>query len=272
MSGEVTRRAFLFGIIGAAAAGWVWMRDRSSTADVSAGSTTTIPPAPTNTIIAATITTTAPPTVAPGATSSTTSTILTPVSVEALCRDAWGAKAASGPFTAHTIERMTVHHTGRPLRRNSDAPRAIRIHQTFHQVDRGWPDVAYHFIIDLEGNVYECRPTGAVGDTGTNYDPTGHFLVCCEGNFNQQELSAAQREALVDVLAWASTEFGVGPETIAGHRDVAATTCPGDNIHSLVESGELVAAVRERKTSGGVQLEVLCGDAALDRVRDIESA
>lgn len=273
MSSEVTRRAFLFGVIGAAAAGWVWMRDRGLTVDSATGSTATAPPTPTTTTVPPTIATAAPTTSAPVATtSSTTSTTLTPVHIEALCRDSWGAAAVSGTFKDHTIERMTVHHTARPLRRNSDTPRAIRIHQNFHQSDRGWPDIAYHFIIDLEGNVYECRPTSAVGDTGTNYDPTGHFLVCCEGDFNQQDLPEAQRDALVDMLAWASTEFGVAPKTIAGHRDVAATSCPGDGLYSIIESGELVEAVKQRKANGGVEMAIVCGDVAFDRVRAIENA
>ena len=270
MSSDVTRRAFLFGIIGAAAAGWVWMRDRGLSADSVPTTTAGQAAPPTTTTLPAT---TAPPTTtAAPASSTTTSTTLTPTQIEALCRDSWGARAATGSFTDHTIERMTVHHTARELRRNSDAPRAIRGHQNFHQRDRGWADIAYHFIIDLEGNVYECRPTGAVGDTGTNYDPTGHFLVCCEGDFNQQELPAAQQEALVDVLAWASLEFGVAADTIAGHRDVASTSCPGDDLYALIESGELVQAVQDRNANGGVALEVVCGDVAFDRVRAIENA
>lgn len=273
MNSEVTRRAFLFGIVGAAAAGWVWVRNQSISSE-SAPTTTASQAAPTSTAAPAppsSVTTTS--SAVPATTvSTTTSTTLAPVRIEALCRDSWGARAATAAFNEHTIERMTVHHTARLLRRNSDAPRAIRGHQDFHQIDRGWPDIAYHFMVDLEGNVYECRPTDAVGDTGTNYDPTGHFLVCCEGDFNQQELPAAQLEALINVLAWASSEFGAAASTIAGHRDVAATSCPGDNLYPLIESGDLAATVDARLAAGGVELEVVCGEEALDRVREIENA
>jgi hypothetical protein len=166
---------------------------------------------------------------------------------------------------------MTVHHTARLLAENRRAPEAIRGHQRFHQLDRGWPDIAYHFIIDLDGNVYECRPVGAVGDTGTNYDPTGHFLVACEGNFDEQPLPAAQQAALVNVLAWAGTEFAVDPETIRGHRDVAATSCPGDNLYALIDSGDLARAVADSLAAGTVTMEVVCGAEAEDRVAAIET-
>lgn len=273
MTSPVTRRAFLLGLAGAAAAGWVWLRERPAAepTEIATSPTTSRPvetdppPAPSST---STTTTEAPvPT-----TTATTTTTLAPVLIEALCRDSWGARAPTGAFTSHSIERMTVHHTARVLATNANAPRAIRGHQNFHQQDRGWADIAYHFVIDLEGNVYECRPTGAVGDTGTNYDPTGHFLVCCEGDFNNQELPAAQLQALIDVLAWAATEFDVAPDTIAGHRDVAATSCPGDNLYPLIESGAMADAVARRLAAGGAALEVICGEEAQQRVEAIENA
>ena len=272
MSGSVSRRAFLVGVAGAAAAGWVWLRDRGLQVEPvpDVATRTEAPPASTSTT-----TTAAPPdTTAPSDTaapSSTTTTVVPAVTIEALCRHAWAAEEPTGDFTSHTIERLTVHHTARVLSDNRNAPAAIRGHQRFHQRDRGWADIAYHFIIDLDGNVYECRPVDAVGDTGTNYDPTGHFLVCCEGDFNSQDLPAAQRTALVDVLAWAAERYDVGSETIKGHRDWAATSCPGDDLYPLIESGDLAAAVDARMAEGGVDLEVVCGEAAAERVRVIEA-
>lgn len=268
---SVSRRAFLAGVAGAAAAGWLWIRDSGLPVepDPEVATRTEAPPSAT----ASPTTSAGPGTTAPPATTTTTTSTTAPpaVLIAALCRESWAAAEPTGDFTAHIIERLTVHHTARLLRENRDAPAAVRGHQRFHQLDRGWADIAYHFIIDLEGNVYECRPVDAVGDTGTNYDPTGHFLVCCEGNFNEQDLPEAMRAALVDVLAWAAEQFDVGSDTIAGHRDWAATSCPGDNLYPLIESGELAAAVDARIAEGGAQLEVVCGEEAAERVRVIEA-
>ena len=151
------------------------------------------------------------------------------------------------------------------------APAAIRGHQRFHQDDRGWADIAYHYLIDLEGNVYEGRPVTAVGDTGTNYDPTGHFLVACEGDFSRQPIPDAMRESLVMVLAWAADTFGVDPSVIRGHRDLAATTCPGDDIYSLIENGHLQADVAALRFVTDIRLELICGAEASDRVMAIEA-
>ena len=271
MSGSVSRRAFLVGAAGAAAAGWALLRDRGlSVDDLPDVATRTDPPPTTTSSIVPSTTRVAAPS-SSSSTSTTTSAAPPAVHIEALCREAWEASVPTGDFTGHTIERMTVHHTARMLEDNRGAPAAIRGHQRFHQLDRGWADIAYHFVIDLEGNVYECRPVDAVGDTGTNYDPTGHFLVCCEGDFRTQATPAAMVDALVNVLAWASTRFAVSAETIRGHRDVAATTCPGDNLYALIESGELARAVRARVAAGGAELRVVCGDEADARIEAIET-
>jgi hypothetical protein len=267
VSKEMSRRAFLAAGAGAVAVGWVWLRDRPNPPDAASGTS-----APATTVPPATPATTGAPPATVATTTTTTTTSSPPIArIEALCRESWGAASPVGEFREHEIERMTVHHTARLLANNRDAPEAIRGHQRFHQLDRGWPDIAYHFIIDIEGNVYECRPVTAVGDTGTNYDPTGHFLVCCEGNFNEQALPAAQQAALVDVLAWAATEFGVDPETIRGHRDVAATSCPGDNLYPLIETGELARSVSETLAAGTVTMEIVCGLPAAERVAAIEA-
>lgn len=111
----------------------------------------------------------------------------------------------------------------------------------------------------------------AAGDTGTNYDPTGHFLVCAEGDFNRQGIPAAQVAAVVDLLAWGSVHFGVEASNIRGHRDWAATSCPGDDFYPLISDGSLEQAVRDRVAAGAPSVSVLCGDPASQMVADIEA-
>lgn len=188
--------------------------------------------------------------------------------VELICRRAWGARRPAGEFDRHRIRRITVHHSAVALRDNSLAPARLRSHQAAHQ-DRGWPDIAYHLLIDRDGHVYAGRPRWAVGDTSTNYDPRGHLLVMCEGNFQEQRPSPAQVRALVDVLAWAVDRYGVGVRTIRGHLEYADTACPGRGLQRRL--GEVRRRVRDRLASGGVRLVDLCGDEGRERVEAIEA-
>ena len=307
---ELPRRRFLAllaglaGLAGAGVtAGWALAANRgrpepaaapttvpsAQTTTTSPASTSTTSPEPTNsTMTAATSSTTstteaqAPSTaLSPTTSSPPTSTTIPPPAttivltgngdIQAICKDAWGGREAAGAFTSHNIERMTVHHTAAVLDSNHKAPARVRQHQRFHIDDRGWPDLAYHFIVDANGHVYEGRPVTAVGDTGTNYDPTGHFLVCAEGDFNQQSIPPIQVAAVVDLLAWGAVQFGVDASTIRGHRDWASTSCPGEEFYPLISSGSLEQSVRDRIAVGAPSVSILCGDPAAQIVADIEA-
>lgn len=185
-------------------------------------------------------------------------------------RDGWGAGGQRGEFPAHTVERITVHHSAGLLLDNREAPERVLGYQRFHQ-GRGFVDLAYHFAIDVAGNVYEGRDPAIPGETFTSYDPTGHFLPMCIGNFEEQPIGEPQLGALVDVVTWAVTHFGVGADTITGHRDHAATACPGEALYALLVDGTLAARVTERLATGGVELAYLRGDEARARVAAIEA-
>ncbi len=189
--------------------------------------------------------------------------------IESICRSAWGAKPVRGDLVPHKVQRLTVHHSARALRDNRDAPARLRAHQSYHQ-SLGWPDIAYHFLIDRHGNIYKGRPSWARGDTSTDYDPSGHLLVLCEGNFSEQSITKAQVRALVRVLAWASKRFGVSPRKIRGHRDFASTACPGTDLYRLIDSGNIERRVRRRLRGGRTTKKTLCGRAGRRRVAAIE--
>ena len=106
-------------------------------------------------------------------------------------RQAWGPPTSPGG-TPHTITRMTIHHSAVALPDNSDIVARLQQHQRYHQDDKGWVDIAYHYAVDRNGNIFELRDTAIAGDTATNYDTAGHFLVLCEGDFDQETVSEAQ--------------------------------------------------------------------------------
>lgn len=213
-------------------------------------------------------------TATPETTATTSATTLPPTSaaplaIDVISRAGWGANPPIGEFTNHTIEQITLHHTASVLATNRDAPRQIRGHQRFHQNDRGWPDIAYHFLIDADGNVYEGRPIDAVGDTGTNYDPTGHFLVACEGDFDKQDVPDTQLASLTAVVAWALDEFQLGANAvISGHRDVATTSCPGDLLYPLIADGTVHS---KALSNGPSELVYLSDEQSAARVAAIEA-
>ncbi len=175
-----------------------------------------------------------------------------PATVEVVARETWGAQPARGGLRAHDIVQLTVHHSGSPAA-GASGPAAFQGWQNYH-FSLGWPDLAYHFIVGRDGRVYEGRPYTAAGDTATDYDPAGHFLVVVEGDYRTEELDDGQFEAMAKLLAWAAVEFDVSPNTISGHRDHASTSCPGENIQRFIDDGSLERRVAELIEAGGVSM------------------
>lgn len=190
--------------------------------------------------------------------------------IDLIPRSAWGAKPPSGPIPTHTLRRLTVHHSAQRAPDVAGAPGRIRAFQAYHQ-SKGFPDIAYHFIIDRAGNIYEGRDPLAPGSTFTNYDPAGHFLALLDGNYEDQQPTAAQQAALVRLLAWASQTYGIDPATLSGHRDHASTACPGRHAQALIESGALGAALADQLAAGPVQLRRLDAAEGAARVRAIRA-
>jgi hypothetical protein len=188
-----------------------------------------------------------------------------------LCRDAWGARPARPGGRPHTITRMTLHHEAVFLGDNRNAPGRFRQDQRYHQDQLGWVDIAYHVGIDRNGNIYELRTPEIAGDTATDYDTTGHFLVLCEGDFDKEVISEAQLQGAALVFAWAAQTFHIATDTLAGHRDLAQTACPGANLYAHISSGDLKRRIEDLLDAGTVNLQSICGPDAAATVAAIEA-
>ena len=187
--------------------------------------------------------------------------------VQVLCREALGLAPARSEHRVHELSRLTLHHTAVALSVNALAPSRLRGHQRY-QMEQGWSDIAYHFAVDLAGNIYELRAVEAPGDTFTDYDPAGHFLVVCEGNFDQQAPTDAMLTATAEILAYGAITYGPPSDSLSGHRDHAATTCPGDALQERLGDlrGEVV-----RLAATGVRRLDQCGAGGRDLVAAIEA-
>ena len=188
-----------------------------------------------------------------------------------LCRESWGARPARPGGRAHTVSRLTLHHSGVVLGDNARAVSRLRQHQRYHQDSQGWIDIAYHLSVDRNGHIYELRTPKVAGDTATDYDTTGHFLVVCEGDFDQEEITEAQLHGAALAFAWATQNFHIAPKTLGGHRDFASTSCPGANLYARLANGEIERRVDRLVAAGPVDLKQFCGPAADAKVAQIEA-
>ena len=149
----------------------------------------------------------------------------------------WGGTPAdASKARRHTISQITLHHQGEAFKPGTDPQAYLRRLQTWSRTTKGWLDIPYHYVIDLDGRVYGARDIDFAGDTNTDYDPAGHALIEVVGNFEEVEPNRQQLEAVVDVMAMLAAKYKVSLDDIRSHRDHSSkTVCPGANLYRYVK-------------------------------------
>ncbi len=153
-------------------------------------------------------------------------------------RSSWNALQPT-TYKAQVPVRITVHHEGTKLELLDDAAKKINAIQRWGMgPDKKWADIPYHFLIAPGGTIYEGRDPYTVGETSTEYDPTGHLLICCLGNRETDSVPAAQLQALIKLINFSSGKFKIPLDSLLTHRDYSKqTTCPGKYLYAYFENG-----------------------------------
>jgi hypothetical protein len=181
-----------------------------------------------------------------------------------ISRDEWGALPwnpndnpdCTAQPAATKARYAIIHHTVNANNYSAaDAYAMVRGIQQFHVYTNGWCDIAYNFLVDRFGRVFEGRAGGVdrgiIGGHARGFN-TGSIGVSMLGDFSSLTPPAATEDAITRLLAWKFALHGIDagghvwvtsrcPEssckyqepavvllpTIVGHRDVGVTACPG---------------------------------------------
>jgi uncharacterized lipoprotein YddW (UPF0748 family) len=148
----------------------------------------------------------------------------------------------------HKIQNITLHHTGssEPLTEDEDPVERLKRLYEWGAEDRNWWDVPYHYLIDLDGTIYEGRDARYAGDTNTTYDTRGHLLITVMGNYDKQEPTKAQIETISNLMAWSADKYNLSPDDISAHYELADTGCPGSFLREIFEQGIFQEAVEKK--------------------------
>jgi hypothetical protein len=193
---------------------------------------------------------------------------------ESLRFDSSGAQKWIPAF--YPIQKLIVHHTAG---RNADPDPAATIRSIYYYqaITQGWGDIGYNFLVDESGRVYEGRYSRpyAAGESPTAEDINGNGVtgahvagfnsgtvgIALLGNLVSQDATAAARDAVERVLAWKAGNHGIDPHgnslftnpvngtqktfpNISGHRDLAATECPGGVFYGTLPALRDAVAAR----------------------------
>ena len=190
-------------------------------------------------------------------------------------RAAWGADLApKGPLpeeAAGDVRFLLVHHTASANGyAQAEVPGLLRAFYGLHTGTKGWPDIAYNFLVDRFGQVWEGR-MGSL-DGPVKVDATGGSqgfaqLGCFIGDHTSEPPTPAALDAMGRLLGALARRYGIDVRpgatatfvsrgsnlhpagtqvttpTIVGHRAMSKTACPGDACFRLIPSRLIPAAV-----------------------------
>ena len=151
--------------------------------------------------------------------------------MDIVSRADWGARPPKNPpasIATPSLE-LWLHHTA-----SSDGEAArVRAIQRYHQDVRGWNDIAYSYLISGSGTVYEGRGVGVSGAHTKGHNSISH-AICVLGNYNLADPTPVSIIAVAELIRYGHGEGWWPDQLTGGHRDVGATSCPGNNLYPLI--------------------------------------
>lgn len=134
------------------------------------------------------------------------------------------------------IKVFSVHHDA--IDHGKTADEALNIIFAEHKKN-GWPGASYHYYIHSDGTVYQLnKHEWVTWVDGVNWDCIGIVLNGYFHSPNNNHPTEAQLKSLKELLDELSTkhpEFPADQSGVYGHRERAATACPGDHLFPYVK-------------------------------------
>ncbi len=212
-------------------------------------------------------------------------------------RQDWGADETwrnGRPAYNHRMQQVHVHHTANANDYSSDqVPSLIRGIYRYHTHYLGWSDIAYNFLVDRFGGVWEGRAGGpellvrGAHTRGFNSSSTGIAVI---GNFDQGRPSSSVLRSVAQIAAWKVHESGGWPRgrvrvrsegsdlydvddlvllrVIDGHRDTNETACPGRYLYEALplvrrRAGKLIRAAEAAQPVQILSAATITGTASV---------
>ena len=150
-------------------------------------------------------------------------------------REEWGATKPTKKWTylnPQRVQGIVVHHSG--VTGGPTGATAVQAFERHHMTTRGWSSIAYNWLVDVDGTIYEGRRDGAVGGATKNWNfKTVAVSYVGDGH---EPLSLEAQQGFRTVIDELQHTYG-GGLWIKGHRDLASTSCPGGWLYDWVMSG-----------------------------------
>jgi hypothetical protein len=173
-------------------------------------------------------------------------------------RGSWGARNPGSNMVGHTPMRIVLtHEGGAPCCGGEDPRDRIYSNQGIHMDVKGWPDIAFHYIIAPDGVIYtgrsdRYRSDSSYDDVNPGYNLDGTIVVGVLGNYDVQQPTQESIQSAEWLMAWLCQEHGISPTDIYQLRNIATndvsggqTTSPGISMPNNEEFRNNVVNILE---------------------------
>jgi N-acetylmuramoyl-L-alanine amidase len=139
-----------------------------------------------------------------------------------------GVKPQNVPLSlkksTRTITEIIVHCTATPEGQATTTEQIKHYHMT-----HGWTDIAYNYVIELDGSIHNGRDVNKVGGHTTNHNAHSIGVVYVgelakDGKTAKDTRTEAQKASLLKLLKQLKALYPKA--TISGHRNFANKACP----------------------------------------------
>lgn len=177
-----------------------------------------------------------------------------------ITRQAWGARPPRGRFsflTPSRVQGVVLHHSG--VRNGPRGPAAVKAFERYHMDTRKWKSIAYNFLVDHDGVIYEGRGPGVVGGATKGWNSRSESICFVGWGFEPvPEKALASIKWLVENI---QDRYG-NKLWVKGHRDLSSSSCPGSVLYAWLQGGMPVTGVDP----------VVARDAAQERLEALRDA
>lgn len=144
---------------------------------------------------------------------------------------------------------IVIHHTASDIGN-------LEYYKRLHQDERGWDNIAYHFIINNgtfqtvpgqieESDLWKERKSGY--STKNWLVNTFGIAIVLVGNLENRPPLPQQYESLLNLIEKLAKEYNIAPERIFGHREIQNTKCPGRYLNMAKIRLEIKERLKTKK-------------------------
>mgnify|MGYP002507813195 CR=1 FL=1 len=162
-------------------------------------------------------------------------------------------------------------------------PTATEVHEIHYnrkdtKTGAQWAGAGYHYYVHKDGSIYQLRPVEYVPAAQSGHN-THSIAVSCQGNFDTEDMSVAQKNGIIELLKWLKTQHK-GIQYVKKHSDVSNTACPGKNYPyediiksaGLIDGGKSVDIDKSSNSFPGKIYKKTSPQMKDDNVRKIQTA